>query len=115
MTNYIYSPTCSTSYFFSFTFSLFLFVHYLFFFFFFSSRRRHTRYWRDWSSALPISRAVPRLTVGAGPTIAPGHPIGRPGGRAAATRRRLCHGRARGQVQGVRVVERMRCVRGAAV
>src|SRR5215203_6589944 len=27
-------------------------------FFFFSSRRRHTRYWRDWSSdgALPISR-----------------------------------------------------------
>src|SRR3712207_7535670 len=57
MTNYIYSPTCSTSYFFSFTFSLFLFVHYLFFFFFFSSRRRHTRYWRDWSSALPISTA----------------------------------------------------------
>src|SRR5947209_17461183 len=28
-------------------------------FFFFSSRRRHTRYWRDWSSdcALPISRS----------------------------------------------------------
>src|SRR5947209_15687566 len=32
------------------------------FFFFFSSRRRHTRYWRDWSSAcaLPIF-ALPRV------------------------------------------------------
>src|SRR5476651_2687236 len=40
-----------------------------FLFFFFSSRRRHTRYWRDWSSdcALPISLRVldhPELLVG---------------------------------------------------
>src|SRR5947209_13573036 len=31
-------------------FCFFLFSFYFFFFFFFSSRRRHTRYWRDWSS-----------------------------------------------------------------
>ena len=34
-------------------FCFFVFVFFLFFFllfFFFSSRRRHTRYWRDWSS-----------------------------------------------------------------
>src|SRR5258707_7847052 len=30
------------------TFFIFMFI--FFFFFFFSSRRRHTRYWRDWSS-----------------------------------------------------------------
>src|SRR5438445_7523534 len=34
-------------------------------FFFFSSRRRHTRYWRDWSSDvcssdLPLAEGVPR-------------------------------------------------------
>src|SRR5947209_12530763 len=29
---------------------LYLFTCFFFFFFFFSSRRRHTRYWRDWSS-----------------------------------------------------------------
>src|SRR3712207_5427469 len=32
-------------------FCVFMYKYYLFlFFFFFSSRRRHTRYWRDWSS-----------------------------------------------------------------
>src|SRR5438445_10240238 len=34
---------------FHFLFSLF-YIFIFFFFFFFSSRRRHTRYWRDWSS-----------------------------------------------------------------
>src|SRR3712207_8158178 len=29
---------------------IFMAEHYLHIFFFFSSRRRHTRYWRDWSS-----------------------------------------------------------------
>src|SRR5947209_10409245 len=41
--------------------SLFLFVYILFlffFFFFFSSRRRHTRYWRDWSSDVCSSDLV---------------------------------------------------------
>src|SRR3712207_8841111 len=31
------------------------------FFFFFSSRRRHTRYWRDWSSDVCSSDLAPRL------------------------------------------------------
>src|SRR3712207_7303794 len=30
------------------------------FFFFFSSRRRHTRYWRDWSSDVCSSDLLPR-------------------------------------------------------
>src|SRR5258707_7663803 len=36
-------------------------------FFFFSSRRRHTRYWRDWSSdcALPISLGLLQADAGA--------------------------------------------------
>src|SRR3712207_8199063 len=33
-----------------FSYLIFLFVLDYIFFFFFSSRRRHTRYWRDWSS-----------------------------------------------------------------
>src|SRR5258707_2695181 len=33
------------------------------FFFFFSSRRRHTRYWRDWSSDV-CSSDLPKFTVG---------------------------------------------------
>src|SRR3712207_9023274 len=32
-------------------------------FFFFSSRRRHTRYWRDWSSDVCSSDLPPALTV----------------------------------------------------
>src|SRR5215217_8559049 len=37
-------------------------------FFFFSSRRRHTRYWRDWSSDvcssdLEVERALPQVVV----------------------------------------------------
>src|SRR5947209_20508254 len=39
----------------------------VFVFFFFSSRRRHTRYWRDWSSDLCSSDLVPRRQVAAEP------------------------------------------------
>src|SRR5215217_5867539 len=38
----------------------------LFIFFFFSSRRRHTRYWRDWSSDVCSSD----LLLGDGPVLA---------------------------------------------
>src|SRR3712207_8393110 len=37
------------------------------FFFFFSSRRRHTRYWRDWSSDVCSSDLVSCLGVGLPP------------------------------------------------
>src|SRR5438445_8914376 len=39
-------------------FFVFVFVFFVFFFFF-SSRRRHTRYWRDWSSDVCSSDLVP--------------------------------------------------------
>src|SRR3712207_7058047 len=41
-------------------------IYLLFLFFFFSSRRRHTRYWRDWiqTCALPISAAVRAALTG---------------------------------------------------
>src|SRR3712207_4616604 len=39
-------------------------------FFFFSSRRRHTRYWRDWSSDV-CSSDVPRARAGQGAATAP--------------------------------------------
>src|SRR5258707_9553638 len=42
---------------------LFLFLYY-FFFFFFSSRRRHTRYWRDWSSDVCSSDLAGRVRRG---------------------------------------------------
>src|SRR3712207_6918169 len=35
-----------------------------FVFFFFSSRRRHTRYWRDWSSDVCSSDLARRMKVG---------------------------------------------------
>src|SRR5438445_11400743 len=38
-----------------------MFVDFLFIFFFFSSRRRHTRYWRDWSSDVCSSDLDARL------------------------------------------------------
>src|SRR3712207_9087818 len=34
--------------------------------FFFSSRRRHTRYWRDWSSDVCSSDLLPRLAAAVG-------------------------------------------------
>src|SRR3712207_7044340 len=48
----------------SFIVVFFVFVCIFVFFFFFSSRRRHTRYWRDWSSDvcssdLPVSTIPP--------------------------------------------------------
>src|SRR3712207_7680345 len=46
-------------------------------FFFFSSRRRHTRYWRDWSSDVCSSdllRADPRLRIIQ--TLTRSHPAG---------------------------------------
>src|SRR5215217_8555169 len=48
----------------------------LFIFFFFSSRRRHTRYWRDWSSDVCSSDLRPYP--------ARGGPAQRPGRRAAS-------------------------------
>src|SRR5947209_12165109 len=36
-------------------------VRYLYLFFFFSSRRRHTRYWRDWSSDVCSSDLRPLI------------------------------------------------------
>src|SRR3712207_8026303 len=33
-------------------------------FYFFSSRRRHTRYWRDWSSGRVLFRSAPCLGMG---------------------------------------------------
>src|SRR3712207_1132914 len=41
----------------------FLFRYLFFFFFFFSSRRRHTRYWRDWSSDVCSSDLVLATTL----------------------------------------------------
>src|SRR5207253_6975807 len=41
---------CKFMYCFIFLFLFFLFIFFFFFFFFFSSRRRHTRWPRDWSS-----------------------------------------------------------------
>src|SRR3712207_9173616 len=45
--------------------------------FFFSSRRRHTRYWRDWSSDVcssDLPRAAPaRAARGQGPRLRHGH------------------------------------------
>src|SRR3712207_7160838 len=41
---------------------LVFFSFFFFFFFFFSSRRRHTRYWRDWSSDV-CSSDLARLGV----------------------------------------------------
>src|SRR5258707_10976940 len=46
----------------------------LFFFFFFSSRRRHTRYWRDWSSDVCSSDLVywyPKWLIYLPPTMSP--------------------------------------------
>src|SRR5947209_16284186 len=45
-------------------FFLFVFLFFFFVFFFFSSRRRHTRYWRDWSSDVCSSdlRSVARTS-----------------------------------------------------
>src|SRR3712207_3415115 len=40
-----------------------MFVIFAVVFFFFSSRRRHTRYWRDWSSDVCSSDLDPQLTV----------------------------------------------------
>src|SRR5258707_11870287 len=52
-------------------------------FFFFSSRRRHTRYWRDWSSdvcssdlSLPCSPAPPSINLRPSPRTSPGAIIG---------------------------------------
>src|SRR5947209_14984533 len=39
-------------------------LNYFPFFFFFSSRRRHTRYWRDWSSDVCSSDLAPRELQG---------------------------------------------------
>src|SRR5690349_22368455 len=47
---YIIICFCSLFFFLFFFFFLFVFLLFLFFFFFFSSRRRHTRSLRDWSS-----------------------------------------------------------------
>src|SRR5438445_56880 len=41
--------------------------HHSYFIFFFSSRRRHTRYWRDWSSDVCSSDLKARLEQGGGP------------------------------------------------
>src|SRR5947209_13883618 len=37
----------------------FVYVSYIYYFFFVSSRRRHTRYWRDWSSDVCSSDLEP--------------------------------------------------------
>src|SRR3712207_9026025 len=56
--------------FFSCAFSILLIVGLIFVFFFFSSRRRHTRYWRDWSSDVCSSDLHPI----AGVSIGESHP-----------------------------------------
>src|SRR3712207_8852730 len=67
-------------------------MHLPFYFFFFSSRRRHTRYWRDWSSDVCSSdlgsprprsaRGEAAAGGGAGPAAATGR---RPGRRRRRT------------------------------
>src|SRR3712207_9354119 len=58
--------------------------------FFFSSRRRHTRYWRDWSSDVCSSdlRAAPRHGGGSGMKV---HEL-RPADGATRDRRRVGRG-----------------------
>src|SRR5258707_14810839 len=46
-------------------------------FFFFSSRRRHTRYWRDWSSDVCSSDLYPASTY---PSLSPAGPYPPPAG-----------------------------------
>src|SRR5699024_11373476 len=47
----------------SYTYALFVFLHFLFFLFFFSSRRRHTRSKRDWSSDVCSSDLLLKLLL----------------------------------------------------
>src|SRR3712207_4069223 len=58
--------------------------------FFFSSRRRHTRYWRDWSSDVCSSdlRAWRRRRCSAWPTPSSRRPTGTSGGRSSLRRAR---------------------------
>src|SRR5947209_17270351 len=70
-------------FFFSVIFSI---LHYLFFFF--SSRRRHTRYWRDWSSDVcssDLAQPITGATAGTGRTTT--------FGRIWRTRRSRCTSR----------------------
>src|SRR5947209_17458181 len=57
--------------------------------FFFSSRRRHTRYWRDWSSDV-CSSDLHRLAVGKMGLLVPDHELQRGGiGRILAGRHKI--------------------------
>src|SRR6476620_7819672 len=58
-------------------------------FFFFSSRRRHTRYWRDWSSDVCASDLTARTAAGAEPR-----------GRVAAAKPAMGVGEAGGLITG---------------
>src|SRR3712207_9473700 len=92
------------------------------YFFFFSSRRRHTRYWRDWSSDVCSSdlddASVERtLPAGAGPeSLAPmagavwgadsrGGALTRLATRAGADRKRVVEGK-RGDLGGRRILKK---------
>src|SRR5215217_9286020 len=72
--------------------------------FFFSSRRRHTRYWRDWSSDVCSSdllAAAVRDVRSGGRRAHVRERAGGPRGRGGADRRRLRHLRAGGPAEHV--------------
>src|SRR3712207_5662860 len=80
--------------------SVFLSLYINSLFFFFSSRRRHTRYWRDWSSDV-CSSDLPALPDGGHnrPRSKPGQAVRLPGRRARGHARRAgcCGPPAQGQ------------------
>src|SRR3712207_7923329 len=72
----------------------------LYCFFFFSSRRRHTRYWRDWSSDVCSSDLYSKGAAVRGRRVRAAHPDGGTGGRDASLRLRR-----QGGAGGVRLVD----------
>src|SRR3712207_7605386 len=71
----------------------------MFSFFFFSSRRRHTRYWRDWSSDVCSSdlRLTSPTEFEATWTVGDGLPESRPGSLEFFLTERYCLYAARGE------------------
>src|SRR3712207_9364926 len=91
-------------------------------FFFFSSRRRHTRYWRDWSSDvcssdLPTRRPATRWARGCGtswrstslaggaPSTSPSSPRGPPSSSASGDRKSGGEGK-RVDLGGPRIIKK---------